>query len=181
MRIILKFSLALVCLALIPRAPRAGTVTAVEGMSSTVIQEGQSSFSGLAVRLRLHPAKVIEELEFMPSIEYWRNSNTVQPYDIKTMRKDATFGVDVRYRFNTQRWNPYIGAGYALHFLSSRVNAPSLGLDEATNAVTKGGLAALAGVSFGLTGRVDNFFELKYHHVPDYRQLKINWGLSVKL
>jgi len=28
---------------------------------------------------------------------------------------------------------------------------------------------------------VDNFIELKYHHIPDYRQLKINWGLAIKL
>ena len=45
----------------------------------------------------------------------------------------------------------------------------------------KGGLAALAGLSFGMSDRIDNFIELKYHHIPDYRQLKLNWGLSFKL
>jgi hypothetical protein len=182
MRATIRILAALLCLALVPRfATAAGTLTAVEGMSSTIFQQGQSSFSGIGLRARLHPARVIEAIEFMPSIEYWRNSNTVQPYDIKTMRKDATFGVDARYHFTTGGWNPYIGAGYSLHFLSSRVNAPSLGLAEATNSVTKGGLDALAGATFGLTGRIDNFLEVKYHHVPDYRQLKINWGLSVRL
>ena len=162
-------------------AARAGTITAVDGMTATVMQEGQSSFSGLGVRLKLHPQRVVSEIELMPTIEYWRNSNSVQPINIKTMRKDATLGMDVRYRFAARGWNPYVGAGYALHFLSTRVNAPSLGLDEASNSLVKGGLAALAGVSFGLSGRLDNFFELKYHHVPEYRQIKLNWGLTFKL
>ena len=25
-------------------------------------------------------------------------------------------------------WNPYVGAGYGIHFLSSEINAPTLGL-----------------------------------------------------
>jgi hypothetical protein len=74
-----------------------------------------------------------------------------------------------------------VGAGYAVHFLSSSVNAPSLNLNNATNSFTKGGLAALAGVSVPLTTKVHNFFEVKYHHVTQNRQLKLNWGISYNL
>jgi hypothetical protein len=159
----------------------AGVFTGIDGMSSTVFQEGQSSFSGIALRAHLHPETMISELDLMPSIEYWRNSNTIQPYDIHTMRKDATLAMDVRYRFSMGNWQPYAGMGFGIHFLSTRVNAPSLGLNEATDSVIKGGLAALGGLTFGMTSRFDNFIEFKYHHIPDYRQLKINWGLSYKL
>ena len=38
-------------------------------------------------------------VEILPSIEYWRNSNTLEPFGIKTTRKDATLGGDVRYMF----------------------------------------------------------------------------------
>lgn len=158
-----------------------GIFTGVDAMSATVFQEGQSSFSGLGLRARLHPDRLIKEIEILPSFEYWRNSSTVPPYDIKTSRKDATLGVDARYTFHPEHWQPYVGAGFGIHFLSSRVNAPQLGLANASNSVIKGGLAALAGVSFNMTPRLDNFIELKYHHIPGYRQLKINWGLSYSL
>ena len=165
----------------LPTHVPAGLLTGVDVMSATVLQEGQSSFSGLGLRARLHPERMAAGLELLPIVEYWRNSSTVSPYDIRATRKDATLGMDARYAFHTHGWNPYIGAGYGIHFLSSKVNAPTLGLNEASNSVVKGGLAALIGTTFPMTSRVDNFLELKYHHIPDYKQLKINWGLSVKL
>jgi opacity protein-like surface antigen len=173
--------LAAAALATTAHAQQKSLLTGVDVMSSTVLQEGQSSFSGLGLRARLHPDRLVAGIEILPSLEYWRNSSTVSPYDIRTTRKDATLAVDARYNFQVHGWNPYLGAGYGLHFLSSRVNAPSLGLNDASNSVILGGLSALAGTSFGLTPRIDNFIELKYHHIPDYRQLKLNWGLAVKL
>ena len=168
-------------LLVVPPAARAGTLTALEAMSSTVMQQGQSSFSGVGLRVRLHPERLIKQVELMPAFEYWRNTSTVHPYGIHSMRKDATLALDARYVFNPAGWQPYVGAGYALHFLSSSVDAPTLGIHDASDSVIKGGLAALAGVTVGLSGKFDNFFELKYHHIPDYRQLKINWGLAFKL
>jgi len=181
MRLLRLLALASLLILALPSLGRAGALTGIDGMTATVLQEGQSSFSGLGLRARIHPDRLISEVELMPSFEYWRNSNTVDPYGIETMRKDATLGIDARYMFRPGSWQPYIGAGYSLHFLTTRVNAPTLGLTNATNSVTKGGLSALAGLSFGLSGRLDNFLELKYHHVTDYRQLKINWGLSYRL
>ena len=65
-----------------------------------------------------------------------------------------------------------------MHFLSTKVDAPSLGLDEANDSVIKGGLSALAGLTFPLTKHLDNFMEAKYHHLPGYSQLKINMGIA---
>jgi len=158
-----------------------GTLTGIEAMTSTVMQEGQSSFSGIAVRVRFQPPQLLKQIEIMPTVEYWRNSNTVQPYGIETTRKDATLGVDARYNMTFGAWRPYAGAGYGLHFLSSRVHAPSLGLVNASDSVTKGGLALLGGLSFALSGKFDNFLDLKYHHVTEYRQFKINWGIAYNL
>ncbi len=166
--------------ALAPPA-HAGDLTGIDGATATVMQEGQSSFSGLALRLRFHPAALIRNIEVMPTIEYWRNSNSVSAFGIESTRKDATLGVDARYVFYRDGWEPYLGAGLAVHFLSATVNAPSLGLIEANDSLTKGGLAALAGVSVPLTTKISNFFELKYHHVTDYRQLKLNWGITYNL
>jgi len=159
----------------------AGTLTAIEAMTATVMQEDQSSFSGLAVRVRIQPPQMMRQFELMPTIEWWRNSNTLRPYDIHTTRKDATLGVDARWNFTTETFKPYIGAGFGLHFLSDKVSAPTFGLTNQTYSVTKGGLAVLGGVSFALSGRLDNFLDLKYHHVTDFRQFKINWGLSYNL
>jgi len=160
---------------------RAGALTGLDAMTSTVLQKGQSSFSGIGLRARLHPEQLVKQVELMPSFEYWRNTNTVHPYGIHSMRKDATLGMDVRYQFAPKRWNPYLGAGFGVHFISSKVDAPSLGIHDASDSIIKGSLGALAGLNFGISERLGNFFEFKYHHLSDYRQLKINWGLSYKL
>ena len=171
---------ALSCAALAPAAS-AMKLNAIDVMTSTVMQEGQSSFSGIALRARMTSPIFVQGIEFMPTLEYWRNANSLEPFGIRTTRKDATLAVDIRYAFRTTGTKPYVAGGYGVHFLSSSVDAPSLGLNNESHALVKGGFGVLGGLSFPLTQKVENFLELKYHHVPDYRQLKFNWGLSVNL
>jgi hypothetical protein len=154
------------------------SVRALEGISSTVLQEKQSSFSGLGLRMQVKDRRLLSNVTLLPTVEWWRNANHLEPYGIRSVRKDATLGLDARWEFTRAGWTPYLGAGYALHFVGTEVEAPSLGVPRDTYGVTKGGLAALGGVLFSPGGRLENFVELKYHHVPPYRQLKMNWGLS---
>jgi hypothetical protein len=184
MRDALRFSLAvpaLLALTLCVRPAAAGSVSGVDAMSSTIMQHDQSSFSGLGLRLRLAPAPGMPGFEVMPGVEYWRNTTTVQIYDIRSQRRDATLGADLRYRFSTHGWSPYLGAGFAIHFLSSGVRAPLLGVPLESHSIMKGGLAALGGVSFPLAGAFDSFIEAKYHGVSSYEQLKLSWGLAYNL
>jgi opacity protein-like surface antigen len=173
------FMVALACVALSSPA-HALKMTAIDAMTSTVMQEKQSSFSGVGVRTHLTSPVFIQGIEFMPAFEYWRNANTVDPFGIRTTRKDVTLAVDVGYSFKSEGTRPYLGLGYAVHFLSASVDYPSQSIYD-THALTKGGFSALGGVSFPLTQKVGNFLELKYHHIPDYRQLKFNWGISFNL
>lgn len=181
MRIRLPLALAVLGLIAQPPAAPAAVLSGLDGMTATVFQEGQSSFSGLGLRARLRSEQLVKGIEFMPTIEYWRNSNNISPFNIEATRKDATLAMDVRYTFKSGSWKPYLGVGMGVHFLSSRVNAPQLGLDDASDSLIKGGASALAGISFPFTTRVENFIELKYHHLPGYRQLKLNWGLAWNL
>lgn len=174
------FLVALASVALAPAAS-AMKLNAIDVMTSTVMQEKQTSFSGVAVRARMSSPIFIQGIEFMPTIEYWRNASSLEPFGISTTRKDATFGVDVRYFLRHAGTKPYVGTGYSLHFLASSVNAPTLGLHGETDAVVRGGFGFLGGLSFPLTQKIENFLELKYHHVPGYRQLKFNWGLAINL
>jgi opacity protein-like surface antigen len=157
---------------------RAEVFSGIDIMSSTVMQKHQSSFSGLGIRAKLRTERLVAGFDFLPYIEYWRNSTSVEPFGITTARKDATLGVDVRYSFHSDGWRPYAGAGFGVHFLSTKVNAPSLGLNDARDSVVKGGLAALCGASFPLTTHIQNFVELKYHHLPGFSQLKLNMGIA---
>src|SRR5262245_58485737 len=104
----------------------AGTLMSAELMSSTVLQEGQSSFSGLGIRSRFQSPRLMKEIQLMPTLEWWRNSNTIKPYGIETTRKDATLGVDAVWNFSNATFKPYAGAGVAVHFLSNKVVAPTL-------------------------------------------------------
>jgi hypothetical protein len=157
---------------------RAGTLSGVDAMTSTIMQQHQSSFSGLGLRVRLKTAQIVDGFDFLPYVEYWRTSTTVETFGITTARKDATLGADVRYSFRRGGWRPYLGGGYGVHFLSSEVNAPSLGVNHASDSVIRGGLSALAGAAFPLTSHLDNFLELKYHHLPGMSQLKISFGIG---
>jgi len=162
-------------------AGAAGSLTGVEAMSSTVFQKDQSSFSGIALRVRLAPSPALPGLEVMPGIEYWRNATTLQIYDIRSQRRDATLGADLRYRFPIKNWNPYVGAGFGIHFLSSEVRAPLLGVPDESHSIMKGGFALLGGLVFPLAGAFDSFLEAKYHALSDYGQLKVSWGLAYNL
>ena len=178
MRIALRlFSVTLLLLVSAALA-RAQVFSGVDAMNSTVMQQHQSSFSGVGVRVRLHSAQIVEGFELLPIIEYWRNGTSVEPFGITTSRKDATLGADIRYSFKGEGWRPYLGGGLGVHFLATDVDAPSLGLHNQRDSVIKGGLSALAGITFPLTKHVDNFVELKYHQLRGYSQLKFNMGIA---
>jgi hypothetical protein len=177
MRTVLRFCLVTVLLVVSAVLARAGTFAGLEGMTATVMQKHQSSFSGLALRARLTSDRIVPGFELLPFVEHWRTSTTVDPFGITVSRKDATLGAGVRYLFRQSSWQPYVGGGLGVHFLSSKVNVPSLGLDEG-DSVIKGGLCALAGVVFPLTDHVENFLELEYHHLPEVSQLKLNMGIG---
>ncbi len=179
-RSLISFCLALAALALpaLVSPARASAVTGLDVMTSTVLQEGQSSFSGLGVRLRLRSAQLVEGIEFLPAIEYWRNHTSLKGFGIESSRRDATLLGEARYTFRSAHWSPYAGVGFGLHFLSSTVDAPSFGINRQERSLIKGGPCLLGGATFPITKAVDSFADLEYHHVTDYRQLKINWGLS---
>ena len=69
---------------------------------------------------------------------------------------------------------------YGLHFLTTAVEAPALGLPRAETSLTKGGVSVLGGVLFPVGAKLQNFLELKYHWVTDYRQFKLNFGIGYR-
>jgi opacity protein-like surface antigen len=149
----------------------------IDGISSTVLQRDQTSFSGLGLRARVRSDAFVKSLVFMPTMEYWHNQSHLDPYAIRTASSDATLGLDARWEFTTGNTHPYVGAGVALHFLSSEVRSVPLGLDQ-TDSSMRGGLTLLGGLVFPITSKLGNFIEVKYHDLPRARQVKVNWGLG---
>ena len=164
---------------LISAAPAraAGGLIGLDAMTATVFQEHQSSFSGLGIRGRFHDTRFLDNVEFLPTVEYWRNSSSVGAFGLRATRRDATLGVDGRWMFPGEVWRLYAGGGMGVHFISNEVTAPAYGLNG-NDSLTKGGLALLGGVAFGTKGRLGNFIEAKAHLIGNFRQLKINMGLS---
>jgi hypothetical protein len=129
--------------------------------------------------LRLRAAAFQPNLEFLPTVEYWQNNSHLDAFDIRTSRRDATLGCDLRWVFDTKKgWQPYAGAGFGLHFLNQEVNSSSTALRSASSGIVRGGVDVLGGVEFGFASRLGSFIELKYHDVSKYRQLKFNTGLN---
>jgi hypothetical protein len=180
MRVVLRFCFVTLLLLVSAALARAQVFSGVDVMTSTVMQQHQSSFSGLSARVGLRSQRIVAGFDLLPYVEYWRNNMRVEVNgtNINSTRKDATLGADARYTFQRAGVRPYVGAGFGVHFLSTEVDAPALGLDHANDSVIKGGLSALAGITFPLSKHLDNFMELKYHHLPGYSQLKISMGIS---
>lgn len=158
-----------------PLAPSG--LTGIDAMTGTVFQQGQSSFSGIAVRLRCRSSALVPNVEILPTVEYWQNNSHIDDLDVKTMRRDATLGVDGRWVFDRKGGRPYVGAGFSVHFLDSEVRAPRLNVPRATSAVTKGAVDVLGGMDFDIGGRLGSFIEGKFLNVTQYRQFKLNTGL----
>ena len=178
MRLLLRLCVVTFLLALSAVLARAGTFGGVDFMTATVMQKHQSSFSGLSLRARLTSAQIVEGFELQPFVAYWRTRTTVDPPNVTVSRKDATLGAGIVYHFHHTGWQPYVGGGLGVHFLSNKVNAPQLGLDDESDSVIRGGLYALGGVAVPLSDHVRNFLELEYHHLPDVSQLKLNMGIT---
>ena len=102
----------------------------------------------------------------------------MDPPDVTVSRKDATLGAGLGYRFHRTGWQPYVSGGLGVHFAVEQGERAALGLDDQQDSFIRGGPYALLGVSFPLTGHVQNFIELEYHHLPDVSQLKINTGIG---
>ena len=176
----MRHALIAAALAVATLAPPAGadSKSGIDGLMSNVMQEHQTSISGFGIRGRFQSQLLVDNVTFMPTIEWWRSASHVDAYGIDTQRVDNTLGLDVAYQFPVHDMIPYAGMGFAAHFMSSKVNAPLLGVYNAEKTITKGGLTALIGIAFPLTASVQNFLELKYHHITDYRELKLSWGIG---
>ena len=159
-------------------ARAAGGLTGIDAMMATVFQEGQSSFSGLGMRFRISDSRLTDNIDFLPTVEYWRNSSKLDAFGLSAVRRDGTIGADVRWLFPGDAWRFYAGTGISAHFISTEVDAPQFGLNEANDSLTKGGMTLLGGVWFGSRSSLGNFIEAKAHLVGGYRQIKINFGLS---
>lgn len=182
MRVTARMLMVFLLLAAIPfpAALVAGPLVGIEGVTSTVFQRDQSSFSGIGLKLKVQPPQLVEGLTVVPMIEYWRAKSTVRTFGIESTRKDATLGTFMRYDFKHEGWQPYAGIGLGLHFISDEVDAPTLGLNNESNSLIKGGLLMVGGAAFGLAGNLGNLLEAEYHHLPGQGQFKMNWGLTWK-
>ncbi|MFM7230433.1 MAG: hypothetical protein ACKO3S_00440 [bacterium] len=154
-----------------------GGLSGLDVMTATVFQQDQSSFSGLGLRFRIRDARLLENVEVLPTVEYWRNSSTldVPGVALEAVRRDATLGTDIRWMFGGEFYRPYLGTGIAVHFLSSEVTLNGV---RTPDSLTKGGLTLLAGAAFGTRSRFGNFIEGKVHFVGGYRQIKLNMGVT---
>lgn len=170
--------LALAALLFSPASPAHAGVVGVDGMFGTVIQQNQSSFSSLGIRGRIQSPRLIDNIDFLPFVEYWRNTSTLHTFGISSERSDGTLGIDARYSHDVKSLHPYVGAGWGLHYLDYQVEAPALGLPHGEHSLVKGGLEALGGFRLPLSDRMENLFEVKYQHVPEYSQWKIQMGLG---
>ncbi len=136
--------LALAILVLIPAASIAQPFTAYGphvGFSS-----GPDQF---VIGGQLQMGEVITNLDFVPSADLGFGDNS----------KTVSLNGDFRYRLNMRRtWQPYLGAGVGIHFISANQDASAAG-DNNNETLTGGHL--LFGADVANANRSRFFLELK--------------------
>jgi hypothetical protein len=177
MRVLTRIFLGALLLTL-PALALAGPFAGVDGMLQTVKAEGQSGMSGMALRTRIQSDDLPVGISLMPSIEYWRNSDHIEDFDVRATQSDLTLGVDGRYDFGGETFQPYLGAGFGAHFLNQHFEASRVGIDQKQDH-TRFGPDFFLGLQLSPAGWLQSFVEVKYAIVTDYNQFKLNWGFGV--
>jgi len=121
---------------------------------------------------RVDLGEVTPNIYFLPGVEYWSNSSTA--FGTKVSVHDLTLGGEVRYPFGGTDTRLYVGAGAAVHFLSSKVES---GGSETSESRTRLGGDLLAGVQLQASKTVGWFGEAKYRFVSDFGSLRLFGGL----
>src|SRR5262249_11926060 len=129
MRGFCRFLLAAGFLLLLPAVARSQSfhMNGLDGMTQTVKQEGQSAITGLALRARLGSDDLPVNMTIMPTLEYWKDCDRLDDFNIRSTQKDLALGVDARYDLSLGSWRPYAGAGLSTHFIKTTISAPSVG------------------------------------------------------
>jgi hypothetical protein len=155
--------LALAILVMIPAASFAGPFTAYGphlGFSS-----GPDQF---VVGGQLQWGDVAPRLDFVPSVDLGFGDNATL----------VSLNGDFRYRLDTRTsWQPYLGGGVGLHFISVNSNGP-LGTD---NSDTRAGGHFIAGADVATQNRSRFFVEMKlgFADAPDFKALA-GWSFRAR-
>jgi opacity protein-like surface antigen len=177
MRVLTSLLLGVLLLAL-PATAHALRFTGVDGMMQSVKVEGQSGVSGMALRTRIESDDLPVGISLLPAIEYWRDSDRIEDFDIRAVQSDLTFGVDGRYDFGGDAVRPYLGAGFGVHIINQDFEAPRQDIDWSEDH-TRFGPQFFLGVQLAPAGWLQSFVEAKYAVVSDFNQFKLNWGFGV--
>ncbi len=153
--------------------------TGADFQLQTVKRNDQTAISGLAFRGRMESIDLPVGLMFLPTIERWRDKNTIGFVGIESSQRDLALGMDAAYQIQLGAWSPYLGLGLTSHFIQSEASAPQLGLPRAEDSLTKIGPNFLLGVDMPGASGVRSYMEAKFQYISDYEQLKLNWGISV--
>ena len=75
MRWLTRMCFSALALGLLSNGALAGGLTSIAAMTSTVMQEGQSSFSGLGLRAQVTSDRLMQGFSLLPTTEHCRNSS----------------------------------------------------------------------------------------------------------
>ena len=166
--------------ALAPPARAQAQLSRIELVNSTVKAERQTSVPGMALRFHFSGGDLDNNVSIVPAVEYWRDVDEVNNPFLRLTQRDWNLGSDVRYTFNIGRsWRPYAGAGLWLHLLHS--SREERGQPTSFENHRKFAPDLIAGVDLPSASFIQSSIDVSYHMVSDLKQLKVNWGIGVKI
>ncbi|MGH7723870.1 MAG: hypothetical protein ACREOU_00405 [Candidatus Eiseniibacteriota bacterium] len=157
-------------------------VSRLEIVSQAVKVKDQSAVSGYGFHIHLAGGDLNSGFEIVPAFEYWRDLDRIEDLGIREiMQRDFTVSVDARYRIGSEEgYTPYVGAGFGMHLIQSKVNVTPQGSAPITgeDSSTKFAPSLLLGIDMPSAGPIRSSIDLHYHFVPDLEQLKLNFGIG---
>jgi hypothetical protein len=110
----------------------------------------------------------------LPTVEYWGKGD--QARGTKISAHDLTAGAEARYRFGHRITRPYVGAGLAMHFISTEVKVNDV--VESNEQRQRLGAVVLGGIEFERSSSFSFFAEADYHFVKDLGTWKAVGGIA---
>jgi opacity protein-like surface antigen len=149
------------------------------GLGFVNVSNSGESLSGFGFNARANLGDITSNLRLVPEIYYWSTSKDFGE-GVEWKFSDFALNANVQYRFEMEgSFEPYVGGGLGLNFVSSTVSAsiPFFGTSSFSATTTEFGLNLLGGANFNMAGKIVPWGEVRYVIVSNMNHFMITAGI----
>ena len=129
--------------------------------------------------------EIKENIRLEGNLDYWSKSYGDANFDASISDFALTGMVKYMFSPDNESFQPFVGGGLGLHFISSswksKVENPIFDTTKSSDSSTKIGIDLGGGVFYGVSDKIDLLGEVRYRLVSDVSQFTVQIGALYKL